>query len=241
MNKSNMAIEACKKNEEIWTQAYCNNIKLDGYEVSNFGNIRSYWLTVREKNKCNGFKNIISEQYKILKKVIKYGYEYFTAKKTNKNRRGKHYSIHRLVIDSWNPILTSEPPHDYPVEKWAKLDDFAKNYIGSILTVDHKNNNKSDNNFCNLERVRSRENSIRAVKAYGGATQNAKKIKRKNFVVICPHGTRHTGNDPLFFCKENNLNKKRFSKLINGKIKNYKGYTRDENYYINNKCQLNSL
>lgn len=239
MNLSKLAKEACLKNEEIWTQAYKlvqgkGNVKIKGYEVSNFGNVRSFWRIKNNNN--NGFCSFISNNVqKVLKlKPNNHGYVRITLS-------GEKHCVHRIVMDSFNPIEHSEAPDCFSKEGWLEASGEAKICIGMLLEVNHINTNKSDNNFCNLERIIPKENSKKAVESYNGNHRNAKEFKKTKRFAVKKDGRIYQENNLQKFCCEHNLDRRAMQKLLKGECKSHKGFTRANDYYVNNKYQNRNL
>jgi hypothetical protein len=113
------------------------------YEVSNFGRLKSSKVGKKE------LKGSIIEGYNRV---------HLRINETKKIKIQKH----RLIMDSWCPINESNAPEGFPEEDWQKLSCDAKTYIGSILLINHKDHNKTNNNITNLERVTPKQNSAKA-------------------------------------------------------------------------------
>jgi hypothetical protein len=224
-------IEACKKGMEIWIQAHVNRnesiIKLDGYEVSNLGNIRSYW-----RNKT---------QPEPIKPYKRNGYR--TVSLATIDKKQVRADVHRLVMDSWRSILTTDPP-GISTKDWRATPGNVKIFIGSLLQVNHKNHDKLDNNLLNLERVTPKQNSKEAVSFYEGNCNNkSRMIKIKRYAILDREGKLHVGRNLQKFCDDmaTTYNTKVFrrdvQKLLSGKIKMYKGLRRANDHYVDNKIQ----
>lgn len=117
------------------------------YKISDLGRLRS----VERKVKINrGAYRIVKER--ILKSCIRRdGYLYVILKKPNKPI--KNFSIHQLVAMAF----------------------LSHKRCGFEKVVDHKNNNKKDNRFLNIQLLTNRENSTKDIKnktGYVGVTDD---------------------------------------------------------------------
>lgn len=103
----------------------------EGYDVSSFGRVRSYWHKVANKGRSKGFRSELSTNPQIIQgaKSDSSGYAYLNVSQS------RHWpKIHQLVADAFLP------PREAANE------------------VNHKTGLKSDNRLGNLERVTRLEN-----------------------------------------------------------------------------------
>jgi hypothetical protein len=225
------AIANCEKGIEIWTDCYHEDKKIKGYQVSNFGNVRSFWKkTPKIKDgKFAGSIYTLCEYPKLLKgKLSKKGYRAFDF-----GRKIINVGANRLVMDSFCPLKYICPKY-ISEDIWDSTDCGVKELVASGLIVDHKDHVKHNNKIVNLEYITQKENARRAQKFYGGNASLKKKVeKRKRFAVYDSNKKMFRGIDLTRFCKEHKLDRRSMQKVIKGDVKNYKGWTRAEDCYYN--------
>lgn len=115
---------------EFWRKT-----KYEGYDVSNWGRVRSYWIIVANKGWSKGAKGVLGSSPKLLKCATDdSGYLWLHV------RQGRNCpKVHRLVADAFLP-----PRKDAP-------------------EINHKTGLKGDNRLGNLERVTHLENIRHAI------------------------------------------------------------------------------
>lgn len=222
------AVECCKEGIEVWTDCYHRSKKVRGYQVSNFGNVRSFWKQKPKLigKKFNGTFTVLTKEPKILKSSLKKEYRFF-----NLGSKKHNISANRLVMDSFYP-LKHIPPKRIVEEVWDKTDLSVKNLVAESLAVDHNDHIKSNDKIVNLEYVTPGENSIRAKNFYGGNTNLKKKVeKRKRFAFYDPNKKIFRGIDLTRFCNKHKLNRRSMQKIIKKEVKEHKGWTRAEDCY----------
>ena len=242
--KLEKAINASKNNIEVWTKAVYNEMELKGYEVSNFGNVRSYLKQkiVRKGNEFAGSFTFIDKNPKLKKLGKTKGYKQVRCsvgdieKGIFKNTGSKIFAVHKLVFDSFVPIKEN-PPCNIPKEIWDSTDPLVKSVLVECIEVNHKNHNKDDCNLLNLERTTPKGNARSLIERYGSA-QNKKIIeKNKEFALTDPDGKLHIGRNLTKFCIEHNLDRRSIQKVLKGESKSHKGWKRANQYYVNNAIQ----
>ena len=69
--------------------------------------------------------------------------------------------MHRLVIDTWKP-LWDNPPEGITWEQWEIVRelDTVYNHISKVGSIDHIDNNKTNNHIDNLRRVNDWDNNF---------------------------------------------------------------------------------
>lgn len=219
--------------QEMWTQAFLNGKEIKGYEVSTFGNIRSYWKQVKGQY-------IATNEYRTVTISNKKGYKYVhIAAKAIKAKKPIGVPVHRVVIDSFRPITKeTSPPEGLTQKEWKNASNSVKLYVGALLEVDHKNCDKSDNNLNNLVRRTSKGNVNAAVKHYQGNHKNKKYLSRRTrFALTDPEGNSHTGSGLNNFCKKYGLDAPSIRKILAGRRISHKGWKRADQWYVNNKIQ----
>lgn len=224
------AIKCCEQGIEIWTDCYHKDKKIKGYQVSNFGNVRSFWKLKPKKRtnkqKFTGSVAVLTEEPKILKSSLKKGYRFFSLGSKTSN-----VSANRLVMDSFCPLKYIAPKY-IDEHIWDKTHLSVKNLIAKSLAVDHNDHIRSNDKIVNLEYVTPRENSIRAKNFYGGSTRLKKKVEnRKRFAFYDSNKKIFRGVDLTRFCRDYKLNRKSMQRLIKKEIKEYKGWTRAADCY----------
>lgn len=218
---------------EMWTQAFLNGKEIKGYEVSTFGNIRSFWKQIKGQY-------IATNEYRTVKISNKKGYKYaHIAAKAINAKKPIGVSVHRIVMDSFKPITKEKlAPERLAQKEWENASDAIKLYIGELLEVDHDNVDKSDNNINNLIRRTPKGNVIAAVKKYEGNHKNKKHIIRKTkYALIDPNGIVYRGSGLNNFCKKHCLDAASIRKILIGRRVSHKGWKRANDWYVNNKIQ----
>lgn len=159
----------------------------DIYMISNYGTIKSTDRYVKNKN---GYRKIYG---KILKaRVDKYGYLRIGLMK---NKKQKHYLVHRLVAETFIPN-----PDKFPI-------------------INHKDGNKLNNHISNLEWCNQSYNIIHAYKAGLKVGKSAKHNGIKN-----PNSKLNEEEVLLIFKdKKNNANIKESYLKYKNKI-SFKGF-----------------
>lgn len=95
----------------------------------------------------------------------------------------------------------------------------------TVLEVNHKDLDKKNNFYKNLEWVTSQENILHAI-ANGRHGSFHRKQFGDSFKVISPEGVEYEGTSIKDFCKEHGLTQACMSLLVNGKAKSHKGWTK---------------
>ena len=219
--------------QEMWIQAFLNGKEIKGYEVSTFGNIRSYWKQIKGQYTH-------TNEHRIVSISNRRGYRYaHIAAKAIKAKKPITVLVHRVVMDSFRPITKEKlAPEGLSQKEWENASDAVKLYIGELLEVDHDSCDKSDNNLNNLIRRTSRGNVIAALKKYRGNHRNKKYIIRKTkFALIDPDGNLHRGSGINTFCKKHGLDAPSIRKVLSGERVSHKGWRRANDWYVNNKIQ----
>ena len=85
----------------------------------------------------------------------------------------KNSSVHELVMGAFRPM--DEYPPDRLKDCWNDIPEDAKTWIKQTVTINHIDHDPSNNCVDNLEYVTPRENSLAAVKHYGGHVANKNK------------------------------------------------------------------
>lgn len=111
------------------------------YQISNFGNVKSLDRTVKQGNR------FIKRKGQTRKKTKDF-YGYYMVSLTKYNIC-KVYHIHRLVWDHFS----------------------NKKRNGFVLTIDHKNEIKTDNRFVNLQLLTNRENCSKGRMKYNNTSK----------------------------------------------------------------------
>jgi hypothetical protein len=218
---------------EMWTQAFLNGKEIKGYEVSTFGQIRSYW------KQTNG-QYVQTNEYRTVSISNKKGYRYaHIAAKAIKAKKPIAVSVHRVVMDSFRPITKEKlAPEGLAQKEWENAPDAVRLYIGGLLEVDHCNCDTSDNNINNLSRRTPKGNVNAALKKYKGNHKNKKYLNRKTkFALIDPEGNLHRGSGLNTFCKKYCLDTPSIRKVLSGERTSHKGWKRANDWYVNNKIQ----
>lgn len=103
------------------------------YEVSNYGVVRSLDRTI-----ITSAKQVYVKKGRVLKFFTgRDGYSYIDLKVNNTKKR---YPVHQLVWDTFSGIPRTHP---------------------NSIVVDHKNEVKTDNRYCNLQLLSKRDNAIK--------------------------------------------------------------------------------
>ena len=218
---------------EMWTQAFLNGKEIKGYEVSTFGNIRSFWKQIKGQY-------MATNEYRTVKISNKKGYKYaHIAAKAINAKKPSGVPVHRIVMDSFKPITKEKlAPEGLAQKEWENMPDAVKIYIGGLLEVDHTNCDKSDNNINNLIRRTSKGNVNAAVKHYDGNHKNKKHLNRRTrYALIDPAGNLHKGSGLNNFCKKYELDAPSIRKILHGNRNSHKGWKRANDWYVNNKIQ----
>lgn len=160
------AIKSCESGKEIWTDCYYSGRKLKGYQVSNFGNVRSFWqkkMIMRNK-KGAGCVYLLGKTPTLLKGKICKEYKKFILKLSGV--RGV-FRANRLVMDSFC-FLEHIPPKHIPEDIWDSTHISVKKLVASGLVVNHKDHIKDNNRIVNLEYITQVENAKSAKDFYNG-------------------------------------------------------------------------
>lgn len=186
--------------KEVWKDI--KNFK--GYQVSNFGNIRS---VDRESIQWNGHKNIkVLYKGKMLKKQTTKGYLTAVLWKDKKMYNKK---IHRLVAEAF-----ISNPNEYPI-------------------VNHIDGNKKNNNVANLEWCTYSHNVSEAYKLGLMAISDKHKEKARQVGLSTGKAVMQidlNGNVVNIFCSGRQaslllgISQGNISSCCSGRMKTYKGY-----------------
>jgi hypothetical protein len=177
---------------EEWRTVVVGGKEHPWYSVSNLGNIRTHLK--RTSNGLRFFtscdlsyhKNVSRVKEKVptngslrrLKVNVKFPEDFFEDHqycKTNNtdSNVSKHCSVHKLVMEAFRPM--DEYPPDRLKDCWDDIPEDAKTWIKESVTINHIDHDPSNNHVDNLEYVTPRENSLAALKHYGGLMANKSK------------------------------------------------------------------
>lgn len=240
-------------NKEIWIDAYYKNKKLDGYEVSNHGRIRSYLV---------GSRIDYNKEPKILKGDFKKGYPCVRFVTRSKNA----ISIHTIVTNSFQPLNPNED-HKYKLQsiftenninpeswkfcpydnishfEWYETDRLTRTQLKNLvrkqklhmeasLQDDHLDGDKSNNKVSNLRRSTHEQN----IASYHENIDRSCPEKYRSTIhkVICmidPNGKIIYYKGIKTFCQILNLDRRSINKVIRGKQTSHKNFKKAEKYY----------
>lgn len=136
--------------KEIWKDI--NNYE-GLYQVSNLGNIKSLDKIIKQKNKVNQYQKHLYKGKVLKKQIQKNGYEVVNL---YKEQQMSKKLVHRLVA---NAFISNESNMKY---------------------INHKDNNRKNNNVNNLEWCTQKENINYAYKKGNKIPPNMKKIFQLN-------------------------------------------------------------
>lgn len=159
------------------------------YQISNYGNVKSL-----SRKMWNGYKYWDSKE-KILKPRMAKDKSHYETVCLRKDGKSKTFSIHRLVAIHFIPMVN------------------GKNY------VNHKDENKRNNHFSNLEWTTAKENINYKDNQLRKGNNRSTKVK----------GVNISTNEIIIISNKNEaeelgFNKKTISKVADKENRTYKGY-----------------
>ena len=183
--------------KEIWKQIK----NYENYEISNFGNVRN---TIFKNNK------IQKKQIHLLK--INISKKNRCTIRLYKNGIKKAFSIHRLVMETFNPNRNNFKYREFenPIE--IKLDK---------LEINHKDGNPKNNHIDNLEWSTKKYNDYHA---YINGLSPLKKYNESKYKPIIRNDGKKYKNS-YDASKDLNVSVCSIRDVLKGRIKTCKGYT----------------
>ena len=187
--------------KEEWRNVVINGKENPWYSVSNLGNVRSHLQNISlgprgfdRRYNPNLYKDLTPTERKtpdgsLSKLTLKFqcppdffeDYQYYKNRDTDRNV-SKNCSVHELVMGAFRPM------DDYPPNKlkdcWNDIPEDAKTWIKQTVIINHIDHDPSNNCVDNLEYVTPRENTLAAVKHYGGNVANKGKNSIGEFIVF---------------------------------------------------------
>lgn len=162
-----------------------------GYEVSNYGRVRSY------KRRGSGHKTLNPTPKVMNPGTDLYGYK--IVRLCNNTKRGKMFSIHRLV-----GIHFIENPHNLPI-------------------IRHMDNNPSNNHHTNLKWGTHKDNMEDMVRS--GRQGDNSRHYNITWCLVSPEGHPVATQNLTLFCKTYGLDQGGLHKVVRGQRKTHKGWT----------------
>jgi len=177
--------------KEEWRSVVVGGKEHPWYSVSNLGNIRSHlqnkslgnWgfnkdynpnyhkdmVLIKNKRHKTYFRLEVNLQFP---KNFFEDYDYYKHPNSS-NTVSKKCSVHELVMGAFRPL--DDFPPDRLKNCWNDIPEDAKIWIKQTVVINHIDHDPSNNRVDNLEYVTPKENTLAAIKHYGGNLANKNK------------------------------------------------------------------
>lgn len=182
--------------EEIRPLIY-KGIEIPGYYVSNFGdvyttikpkkNIFGRWdgiyftenkisMKLQKKLNHDGTCEAMRINIRVPQELVEDDYQ-----KTSKTSYKVKMCVHKMVMDTFKPIMKFPPERLKPF--WKDTPHEVKKYISECIIIHHIDHDPTNNKLDNLIYVTPRENSREAKAFYGGNAANKSKVLNKKQMI----------------------------------------------------------